>query len=194
MIQLARQGVFWTVQGEGSLIGFPMVFVRLSGCSIGCVHCDTDYRPDTEATTDEIFRLIDRAVPVGFRRPWVWLTGGEPTDQPIAPLVKKLRSTGYYVALATAGRAAIPMVDFLSVSPHGIDGTVQREGDEVKVVPGLNGCPWTALDEIEGWKFTARYLQPMSGDRVGLQQAVEYVKTHPRWRLGIQAHKTWRLP
>lgn len=41
---LARGGgVFATIQGEGALLGVPMVFVRLAGCSVGCPRCDTDY-------------------------------------------------------------------------------------------------------------------------------------------------------
>jgi len=42
---VAEASVFRTVQGEGNLLGIPMVFVRLSGCSVGCSNCDTNYKP-----------------------------------------------------------------------------------------------------------------------------------------------------
>lgn len=41
---LSLNPIFWTIQGEAHLRGFQMCFVRLAGCSVGCEHCDTDYR------------------------------------------------------------------------------------------------------------------------------------------------------
>jgi organic radical activating enzyme len=68
---LAPEGVFRTIQGEGALLGLPMVFVRLAGCPL----CDTDYR-FAERVSEEVIALRVLAL----RKPvdWgVWITGGE---------------------------------------------------------------------------------------------------------------------
>src|SRR5438552_1906933 len=115
---LAANGVFWTIQGEGALLGEPMVFVRLAGCSVGCAECDTDYAVARRIGVEDLLKEIQHTVPPQstLTRPWVWLTGGEPTDQNIEPLVELLRTTGFRVALATAGIRVIPpnFVDWLS--------------------------------------------------------------------------------
>src|SRR5438874_721729 len=69
--------IFYSVQGEGALIGVPSVFVRTSGCNLRCVWCDTPYtswNPEgREMTLDQIVREV-RA----FGARHVVLTGGEP--------------------------------------------------------------------------------------------------------------------
>ena len=72
-IPLAPQGVFRTIQGEGVLLGVPMVFVRLAGCSVGCPECDTDYSIAERATVEEIAR---RAIDADPSLAWAWITGG----------------------------------------------------------------------------------------------------------------------
>ena len=136
---------------------------------------------------------------------WAWVTGGEPTDHDLQPLVDVLRSCGLKIAVAIAGVRSVKMgeawggVDFISVSPHSRSVGVVR-GDQVNLVPGLNGLTWLDCDYIaeqHGEKFTHRYLTPMA-DREGRPQemarCVQWVNCHPGWRLGIQAHKMWGLP
>jgi 7-carboxy-7-deazaguanine synthase len=76
MYPLAKDGVFWTIQGEGALSGDPMVFVRFAGCSVGCSQCDTDYRVFRRVSVEELVAEIQAAIPEHAQRPWVWLTGG----------------------------------------------------------------------------------------------------------------------
>jgi 7-carboxy-7-deazaguanine synthase len=206
---IARDGVFWTLQGEGALQGTPMAFVRLAGCSVGCAHCDTDYGVFRRLTAEELVAEIRSVVPAGFTWPWVWLTGGEPTDHDLRPLIDLLKTVGFRVAVATAGvrqLAVEGLPDWISVSPHSLTA-VQRFGHELKVVPGLNGLTWSAVETIdrEWHSFPWRFIQPMeyrtvngpekdgAATRQALQECVEFVQTHPGWRLTIQAHKTWGL-
>ncbi len=74
--------IFYSVQGEGSLVGVPSVFVRTSGCNLRCSWCDTPYtswNPEGEdLTLDEI---LDRASSFSAAR-HVVLTGGEPMIAP----------------------------------------------------------------------------------------------------------------
>lgn len=201
---LAPHGVFWTIQGEGVLLGEPMAFVRLAGCSVGCPQCDTNYRVDRRVSVEELVREVQAVVPKAVTWPWVWITGGEPTDHDLAPLVDALRTVGCRVALCTAGTRRVDLkVEWLAVSPHSVEGTVQRHGHELKVVPGLNGLPWEAMEEVARWSFPYRFVQPIGwgnvhGTFVGVMQSraalddcLAFVRTHPGWRLGIQAHKIW---
>ena len=68
---------FYSVQGEGSLVGVPSVFVRTSGCNLRCTWCDTPYaswQPEgTEMSVDEILAIVQREP-----TPYVVVTGGEP--------------------------------------------------------------------------------------------------------------------
>lgn len=194
MYPLAKNGVFWTLQGEGALVGEPMAFIRLAGCSVGCPQCDTDYRVGQRLTTADILYAVQRITPKSFKWPWAWLTGGEPTDHDLAPLVDGLQTIGYRVALATAGVKPVDhlKLQWISVSPHHTD-IAQTRGHELKIVPGLNGLTWTDVDAISRWSFPYRFLQPLWGDRDNESACLDYVQTHPGWRLSPQAHKIWRI-
>lgn len=202
---LSRQGVFRTLQGEGALLGLPMVFVRLAGCSVGCPECDTDYRVHERASVEEIASRISQNTWGGIE--WVWLTGGEPTDHDLRPLIAGLHAMGLRVALATAGTRLVPRgwirsgADFLSVSPHDPARWVQRSGDQINLVPGLNGLSLrdpALIDAVARCEqdFSHRYVTPLSTDvgLLGLNDCRRWIDTRPGWRLSIQAHKEWQLP
>lgn len=206
---LAREGVFWTLQGEGAQQGQPMAFVRLAGCSVGCPGCDTDYAVFRRVATEELVAEIQAAVPSTQTWPWVWLTGGEPTDHDLGPLITALQTAGFRVALATSGSKRVPVewrVEWLSVSPHH-PGAVQHFGHELKVVPELNGLTWDAVEAFDrNWhSFPWRYIQPVEyrtnagpekdgeANRASLTRCIQFVLAHPGWRLTIQAHKIWGL-
>jgi 7-carboxy-7-deazaguanine synthase len=202
-LPLAPQGVFLTFQGEGVMMGEPMAFVRLAGCSVGCPGCDTDYSVASRATPRDIARMAVEAAP-GVR--WAWVTGGEPTDHDgLTPLVEELRRAGFYVALATSGIRPVTMgrkpgaggVDFLSVSPHDPARWVQRWGCQLNLVFGLNGLtPESVEPHLSGMHpatFPHCYATPCDGRPETLAVCVEFVRRHPGFRLGAQAHKQWRL-
>jgi 7-carboxy-7-deazaguanine synthase len=194
---LAPNGVFRSIQGEGALLGVPMVFVRLAGCSVGCPLCDTDYRVAEKRTAGSI---ADRVDVVAEDAEWVWITGGEPTDHDLTPLVAALRPTGRKLALATSGARAVQIggvtggFDFLGVSPHDPARWAQRRGDQVNLVLGLNGHGidsfWPLRAEFERG-FPHRYVTPCAGDAESLGQCLEWVARCSGWRLGVQAQKVW---
>ena len=110
---------FYSVQGEGSLVGVPSVFVRTSGCNLRCTWCDTPYaswQPEgTEMSVEEIVALVQRE-PTRF----VVVTGGEPMVAKGMPeLLAHLRAAGKHITIETAGTIAPQGVacDLASISP-----------------------------------------------------------------------------
>lgn len=198
---LAPNGVFFSVQGEAHLRGFPMAFVRLAGCSVGCALCDTDYRVSSKKTAAEIAEAVHEVMPANYRDRWVWITGGEPYDRDLLPLIKELRSQSFSIAVATTGiHRAIHSVDWLSVSPHS-HNLVQRYGHEVKLVDGLNGLDlwsWIDANPDDGTDFWYRYVQPLSvsGEECpdSLSRCMRFVREHPNWALSRQDHVYWGMP
>lgn len=203
---LAPQGIFRTIQGEGMLLGLPMVFVRFGGCSVGCAGCDTDYSLDSRLPLPALLDRISQLA-YGAAR-WVWLSGGEPTDHDLRPLVDALHDRGLRVALATAGTRQVQQgalcggVDFLSVSPHDLgESWVQRRGDQLNLVPGLGGLRLPDLSEelaqVCVFSFSACYVTPFMtpvGTLANLAECISWVQCHQGWRLGVQAHQLWGVP
>lgn len=110
--------IFYSIQGEGSLVGVPSVFVRTSGCNLRCVWCDTPYTswsPEGEdLATDQILRRVS-----GFGAGHVVVTGGEPMIAPqILELTGGLREQGLHITIETAGTVYVPVAcDLMSISP-----------------------------------------------------------------------------
>jgi 7-carboxy-7-deazaguanine synthase len=101
--------IFHSIQGESSRVGLPTVFVRLTGCPLRCVWCDTAYAfSGGEALTlDDILQRIGE-----FDCDTVCVTGGEPLAQKgCLPLLDALCDAGYSVSLETSGALDIGGVD-----------------------------------------------------------------------------------
>jgi 7-carboxy-7-deazaguanine synthase len=110
--------LFYSVQGEGSLVGVPSVFIRTSGCNLRCSWCDTPYTSwQPEGTDLTLAQILDevRAHPTRH----VVVTGGEPMIAPdILPLTEQLRELGRHITIETAGTVFRPVAcDLMSISP-----------------------------------------------------------------------------
>jgi len=110
--------LFYSLQGEGSLVGVPSVFIRTSGCNLRCAWCDTPYsswQPEgTELRLDQILGQV-KAYPAHH----VVVTGGEPMIAPeIVALTEDLRRLGLHITIETAGTVFQPVAcDLMSISP-----------------------------------------------------------------------------
>lgn len=107
--QLRITEIFFSLQGETSRIGFPTVFIRLTGCPLRCVYCDTSYAftGGKNYTLAEILKQVAQYTPR-----YVTVTGGEPLAQKnCLPLLKALCDAGYHVSLETSGALDISAVD-----------------------------------------------------------------------------------
>ncbi len=101
--------IFLSLQGESRSVGWPTVFIRLTGCPLRCGYCDTTY-----AFQGGEWRLLDdvlaRTADFGVRH--VTVTGGEPLAQKAClPLLTRLCDAGYAVSLETSGALDVARVD-----------------------------------------------------------------------------------
>ena len=110
--------VFYSVQGEGTLVGVPSVFVRTSGCNLRCKWCDTPYTSWTpEGVARTVASLVDEVMAFGAKH--VVVTGGEPLIAPeVVLLTSELRERGMHITVETAGTVYAPVAcDLMSISP-----------------------------------------------------------------------------
>jgi len=103
--------IFHSLQGESATIGYPTVFVRLTGCPLRCGYCDTEYafQGGEWMTLDDIIARARQ-----YRTRYVTVTGGEPLAQKSCLLLlQRLCDAGYHVSLETSGA-----LDVLGVDPR----------------------------------------------------------------------------
>jgi 7-carboxy-7-deazaguanine synthase len=101
--------IYASIQGESTFAGVPCTFVRLTGCNLRCVWCDT---PQAFYGGTRMARREVLARALAFGTPLVELTGGEPLLQPGAiPLLSELCDAGREVLLETSGEAPVDRVD-----------------------------------------------------------------------------------
>lgn len=107
--QLRITEIFHSLQGESRPMGCPSAFIRLTGCPLRCVYCDTEYAFHG-GTKMSIAEIVDRIAGFGTRH--VCVTGGEPLAQPgCLRLLADLCDRDYDVTLETSGALQIGRVD-----------------------------------------------------------------------------------
>jgi 7-carboxy-7-deazaguanine synthase len=112
--------LFYSLQGEGKLLGVPSVFVRASGCNLRCWWCDTPYASwDPEGEDVEVPEVVRRVRQIAPSARHIVLTGGEPLIMPdVVPLCAALKDAGYHVTVETAATVFHPLaIDLASLSP-----------------------------------------------------------------------------
>jgi organic radical activating enzyme len=194
--------IFRSIQGEGHFVGYPTTFVRLAGCSVqecsirDC--CDeAPWKSKGSLDTDEILLKVRQCSPAGI----VCITGGEPTDHNLTPLIDTLHEAKFRLHIETSGVRELTgaPLEWITVSPK-TETYKQRVGHTLKIVvtPGMG---WNRIRDLD-WEtsFFHRYLQPVT-DHNGFTN-IEEVKAlllswdnfPGRWALSTQAHKAWKLP
>jgi len=131
--------IFFSIQGEGTRAGLPCVFVRLTGCPLRCVWCDTAYAfyEGTRRSEDEIMAEIER-LPCRLLQ----LTGGEPLSQPDAfHLATRALDAGWQVLVETSGHVLLDRLDRRAVAI--MDVKTPGSGE-------VHSIEWRNLDLLEG--------------------------------------------
>jgi 7-carboxy-7-deazaguanine synthase (Cx14CxxC type) len=214
-VSYAVKEIFLTLQGEGMQAGRRAVFLRFAGCNLWsgreqdraqaqCRFCDTDFvgmdgenggRYGSAALARQVSAIWgEPGGAAAAERPLVVVTGGEPMLQLDDALVEALHSAGFEIAVETNGTLpAAAGLDWICVSPKAGTEVVQRSGDELKLV-----WPQSGIDpeSLLGWDFGYFIIQPLDGPgrEESRAAAIAYVMAHPRWRLGLQAHKLIGIP
>jgi 7-carboxy-7-deazaguanine synthase len=103
--------IYKSLQGESSYSGLPCVFVRLAGCNLRCVWCDSEYtfKGGSRLTQEQIEAEVHRLLP---DKGLVEITGGEPMlqEREVVPLMASLLASGYTVLLETSGERPLASV------------------------------------------------------------------------------------
>ncbi len=134
--------LFYSLQGEGSLVGVPSVFIRTSGCNLRCAWCDTPYTSWNPVGTElSLHQILDEVKAHPARH--VVVTGGEPMIAPdILPLTERLRAAGFHITIETAGTVFHPVAcDLMSISPKLSNSTPEGDWaarhDRLRIQPGI---------------------------------------------------------
>ncbi len=108
-MKLKIHEIFHSLQGESTRVGLPTVFVRLTGCPMRCVYCDTAYAFNGGSNM-ELAEIMQKVSEYGAK--YVTVTGGEPLAQKAChDLLKELCDAGYSVSLETGGAIDTSLVD-----------------------------------------------------------------------------------
>ncbi len=143
---------FFSLKGEGIWTGYPMYFIRFSGCNIGCPFCDTDYAQRLSVDDTFILREVNL-----YKAQRVVITGGEPMmhEKEVYHLVNYLHYLGLFIHLETNGTIATNVYgefDWIALSPKRGEIKLAPKAlnfaDEVKI-------PW------DGGEYGADFVEEM---------------------------------
>lgn len=200
--------IFRSLQGESSFAGLPCTFVRLTGCALRCVWCDSAYAfaGGKAMTVEDIVAEVGR-----LGAPLVEITGGEPLEQEgFFALASTLCDRGYTVLVETGGHVPLDRVDprvikivdvkcpGSGMEPRNDLDNLKRlgPGDEVKFVVADRGDFLWAEEFVKAHALDTRHtvlISPVFEGRTSAvaPQVAEWVRDSKRkLRLNLQIHKT----
>ena len=155
--------LFYSLQGEGSLVGVPSVFIRTSGCNLRCVWCDTPYTSwQPEGADLTLGQIVDEVKAHPARH--VVVTGGEPMIAPeIIALTERLRGLGLHITIETAGTVFQPVAcDLMSISPKLANSTPNgpwaAQHDRLRIQPEV------LLELMARYPYQLKFVIEKPGD------------------------------
>jgi len=168
--------IFRSLQGESDSVGWPTVFVRLTGCPLRCAWCDTAYAFQGGEWM-EIDALVERVAEFGTRH--VCVTGGEPLAQKrCLELLKRLCDAGHRVSLETSGALPVAAVDKRVVKV--LDLKAPASGESARNL-------WPNLDHLQPHD----QIKFVIADRGDFDWAVEQVRTRDLTRWDVLLSPVW---
>jgi 7-carboxy-7-deazaguanine synthase len=196
--------IFYSLQGESNTVGIPTVFIRLTGCPLRCVYCDTAYA-FAGGKKIPIAEIISQADQYGTR--YITVTGGEPLAQSAClELITRLLDKGFIVSLETSGAMDVAAVDPRAVKVMDLktpgSGELSKNlyqniryldhKDQVKFVIGndedYNWSKW-AITEYELLGRCDILFSPVMGQQNPTELAEKILLDRLPVRFQIQLHK-----
>jgi len=204
MNRLRITEIFFSLQGESRTVGFPTVFIRLTGCPLRCHYCDTEY-----AFTGGEYQQIDDIIQTAnqYKTPFITVTGGEPLAQPnCLILLEKLCDIGKQVSLETSGALDVSKVDLRVVKVMDLktpkSGEMMRNlwdniaylnpKDQIKfVICGRQDYDWARMkmDEHQLANKCEILFSPSHGEVDGAELAGWILQDQLPVRMQLQLHK-----
>ena len=196
--------IFYSLQGESNTVGLPTVFIRLTGCPLRCVYCDTAYA-FTGGKKIEIADIIAQAEQYATK--FITVTGGEPLAQPAClELITQLLDKGFIVSLETSGAIdmsavdprAVKVMDLKTPSSGELSKNLYQNihhlnhKDQVKFVIGNDeDYNWskTAITEYDLSSRCEILFSPVMGQQNPTELAEKILQDRLSVRFQIQLHK-----
>ncbi|MCW9025092.1 MAG: 7-carboxy-7-deazaguanine synthase QueE [Gammaproteobacteria bacterium] len=196
--------IFYSLQGESRSVGWPTVFIRLTGCPLRCGYCDTTYafQGGDWMSLDQIIEQTSQ-----YQSRYVTVTGGEPLAQkPCLELLSQLCDKGYKVSLETSGALDISSVDSRVVivmdlkTPSSGEESKNRydniehlkQKDQLKFVIGDQADYDWAVAKLEEFNLTQRcevLFSPVQDQLSPTALADWILRDHLPVRMQVQLHK-----
>ncbi|MEX0916436.1 MAG: 7-carboxy-7-deazaguanine synthase QueE [Wenzhouxiangellaceae bacterium] len=168
--------IFRSLQGESDSVGWPTTFVRLTGCPLRCVWCDTAYAFQGGEWM-EVDAIVQRIGELGTRH--VCVTGGEPLAQKrCLDLLTRLCDAGHRVSLETSG--ALPVADVDPRVVKVLDLKAPGSGEAERNL-------WANLDHLQPHD----QIKFVLADRGDFDWAVEQIRTRDLTRWDVLLSPVW---
>jgi len=196
--------IFLSIQGESRTVGWPTVFVRLTGCPLRCRWCDTAYafQGGQRRSVEEVVAQVAR-----FAVDHVTVTGGEPLAQPAClELLERLADTGMAVSLETSGAMDLSRVDprvvkVMDLKPPGSGETARNRLENLDCLTPKDQVKFVIADRTDyEWSraMVARHrlaercevlFSPVAGELPPRQLAEWILEDRLPVRFQLQLHK-----
>lgn len=188
--------IFTSIQGEGSMLGMPVTFIRMAGCNLACPWCDTKESWKKDAKRISIMEIVDQCAMA-----IVVITGGEPCLQNLVPLIEALHLKEKFVCIETNGTLPTPEgVDWVVCSPKPAEYEINAQCwfNELKYVVDDNFDADTCIPEDCKKTCGTVWLQPCdygegeenkAKTRASMQKCIDLTLKKGYLRTGIQLHK-----
>lgn len=189
---------FYTIQGEGFHKGTAAYFVRIGGCDVGCHWCDVkeswlaELHPPTKTEL-----IIENTLKYSNT---VVVTGGEPLTWDMGPLTEGLKAKGAQIHIETSGAYPLTGIwDWICLSPKKMKLPKQEIYDkahELKVIVfNKDDLRFAEEQAAQVNDECILYLQPEWSKREKMMPLiVDYVMSHPKWKVSLQTHKYLNIP
>ena len=196
--------IFSSLQGESTRVGLPTVFVRLTGCPLRCVWCDTEYAFQGGASRS-VEAIVEDVASRGIAH--VCVTGGEPLAQKAClPLLTALCDSGFSVSLETSGALDVSSVDsrvsrIVDLKAPGSGETERNRWENLPLLTGHDEVKIVLADEADyDWakakiaehQLVSRctvLLSPVQGKLDPMRLADWIVRDRLSVRFQLQLHK-----